>query len=248
MQARALHGLVPGIRPEQFGRDHDLRNASCHPHHPVVAKVPRRLPVRTGRILPHYRTTLARPGISTTLTRDRPKPTDPAGDQLAVIIFGDRARPPYPTWAVPIWPRGGPPTGPNRCSSAFSPGPSTPSRTWVIILSEPVRAERQPSEESHLQGAGGHHGGDRWPGASPRVARCQVAATCAVPPLRGATAVCPFTSGAVLVSVRPPPRQAPRFQVRRVQALHCAASRARGAGRSAPTAARRIPARQPSPE
>jgi hypothetical protein len=109
--------------------------------------VPRRLPVRTGRILPHYRTTLARPGISTTLTRDRPKPTDPAGDQLAVIIFGDRARPPYPTWAVLIWPRGGPPTGPNRCSSAFSPGPSTPSRTWVIILSS--SASSQSNRDAH---------------------------------------------------------------------------------------------------
>ena len=34
------------------------------------------------------RAALTRPGISPTLARDLPKPTDPAGDQLAVIAAG----------------------------------------------------------------------------------------------------------------------------------------------------------------
>src|SRR5205807_9487918 len=81
---------------------------------------------------------------------------------------------------------------------------------------------------------------------SPRVARCQGAATWAVPPLRGPATVYPFTSGAVRGAVRPPPRRAPQIQVRRGQALRGGAARARGAGRSAPTAAQRTPAPQQS--
>jgi hypothetical protein len=109
--------------------------------------VPRRQPVRTGRILPHYRTTLARPGISTTLTRDRPKPTDPAGDQLAVIIFRDRARPPYPRLGRPHLAPWRVTDGTEPLFERLQPRPSTPSRTWVIILSS--SASSQSNRDDH---------------------------------------------------------------------------------------------------